>query len=46
LARIVQHVNANPNRSIRALAQELKIGVATLYRYLPAVRAPMDPDDV
>lgn len=46
LARIVQHVNANPNRSVRALAQELKIGVATLYRYLPAIRTPVDLDDL
>lgn len=42
LARIVQHVNANPDRSIRALARELRIGVATLYRYLPAVRTQSD----
>lgn len=39
LARVVQHVNAYPDRPIRALAHDLKIGVATLYRYLPSVRS-------
>jgi DNA invertase Pin-like site-specific DNA recombinase len=42
LARITQHVSAHPEKPIRALARDLKISVATLYRYLPAVRSKDD----
>jgi DNA invertase Pin-like site-specific DNA recombinase len=46
LARITQHVSAHPEKPIRALARDLKISVATLYRYLPAIRSNNDFKDV